>query len=254
MVNRILKQIALASGLLPISVGFSDLANAASLRKGSTGSSAQVTGALPGQSLWGGYLTTEAGERCSSKTINGDFICNNGGNGDNILRLINPIGSANPFLAGGFEQTVCAMIYVFDDDEEMGECCGCPITSAGILTFSIDKDLTSNWGLQGDPEAGAHGNGAVAIVAATPNGPGSTCNPTNVPGYNVTVTNNLLGSITHNQIVTTNNPLEDLPGLTEVGLFDDGSGDPANLAYLQNQCGVLVGNGSGGGVCSCPVE
>jgi hypothetical protein len=42
-------------------------------------------------------------------------------------------------------------------------------------------------------------------------------------------------------------------GLTEVGLRDDGAGDPANLVYLQNECGLLVGNASGGAICSCPV-
>ena len=50
----------------------------------------------------------------------------NGSNGDNILRLINPNGAANGNLAGAKEQTVCAMIYVFDAHQEMGACCGCP--------------------------------------------------------------------------------------------------------------------------------
>ncbi len=44
---------------------------------------------------------------------------NGTGAGDNILELINPT-AANGDL--------CAMIYVFDDDEEMGECCGCALT------------------------------------------------------------------------------------------------------------------------------
>src|SRR5580704_14095847 len=52
-----------------------------------------------------------------------------GGAGDNIIRLVNPNGAANPLLVGNNEQDVCAMIYVFDDDEEMGECCGCPLSS-----------------------------------------------------------------------------------------------------------------------------
>ena len=29
---------------------------------------------------------------------------------------------------------------------------------------------------------------------------------------------------------------------------------PTNLNYLQAQCGALVGNGTGGGLCNCPAE
>jgi hypothetical protein len=39
----------------------------------------------------------------------------------------------------------CAMIYVFDDDEEMVECCGCPLSSADVQYFSVAHDLTANW-------------------------------------------------------------------------------------------------------------
>jgi hypothetical protein len=27
-----------------------------------------------------------------------------------------------------------------------------------------------------------------------------------------------------------------------------------NLIYLQNQCGAIVGNGAGRGICTCPTE
>ena len=232
-------------------------ANASSLRQGSTASSAQVTGALPGEVLWGFYET----------------FLSPLGNGDNILRLVNPNGAANGNLAGAQEQTVCAMIYVFDQEEEMGECCGCPLTSAGLATFSVNKNLTADWGLRLIPEHGSlsNANGSLAVVAAAPNttgclagGGGKACNggcdPTNVPGYSVTTANNLLGSITHNQAIFELTGLQ-VParpigqfGLTEVPLNDDGAGDPTNLIYLQTQCGALIGNGSGGGICTCPIE
>ena len=177
------------------------------------------------------------------------------------------------------KQTVCAMIYVFDDDEEMGECCGCPLSSARLKTFSVNANLTSNWGLRGGPEGGEHDNGAIAVVASSPNtvgvliggstfsNPGgggraglclgtACCDPTNAPGYSVTTTASLLASITHNQIVqfgpTTS--IEGFTQITETALFDDASGDPTNLVYLQSQCGALIGNGSGGGVCDCSVR
>jgi hypothetical protein len=159
------------------------------------------------------------------------------------------------------------MIYVFDDDEEMGECCGCPLTSAQLATFSVEFNLTNNWGLTGGPEGGDHSNGAIAIVAAAPNttiltpgGGGEAanggCDPTNVPGYSVTTASNLLGSVTHNQIVQEGSSGSDAAtsGLTEIGLFDDAGGDPTNLIYLQTQCGAIIGNGSHGAICTCPIE
>lgn len=247
-------------------------ANASSLRQGSTGVAAGSTGTIPGQVLWGYYESTFEGSLCFATGTGPEEFphgCNHQGNGDNILRLINPNGFANTNLAGAISQPVCAMIYVFDDEEEMGECCGCPISSAGLLTFSFNHNLTSNWGLS-NPAGGFQGLGSVAVIAASvntgilgnplsSNGKGCAssqsgacnggCDPTNTPGYVVTTVNNLLGSVTHNQDVAPEDS-----GLTEVSLADDGGGDPTNLIYLQNQCGALVGNGTGGGICNCPVE
>ena len=39
--------------------------------------------------------------------------------------------------------TTCAMIYVFDTSQAMEECCGCPLTADGLLTFSITNDLAA---------------------------------------------------------------------------------------------------------------
>jgi hypothetical protein len=91
---------------------------AASLRNGSVGAQDTSVGG-PGEVLWTYFDTTGPD-----------------GNGDNILTLINPNGSANPELVDD-SPDACAMIYVFDDDQEMGECCGCPISPAGIETWSV---------------------------------------------------------------------------------------------------------------------
>lgn len=260
------KGLCLAAGIFLAAFGISASANASSLRQGST-SGAGSTGTIPGQVLWGYYETTFDGVLCGGTSPIPDG-CNHQGNGDSILRLVNPNGFANTNLAGAISQPVCAMIYVFDDDEEMGECCGCPLSSTQLATFSFNGNLTSNWGISG-PEGGFEGLGAIAIVAASVNteivgvGPSSNgqgcalgqsgacnggCDPTNIPGYVVTTNNNVLGSITHNQSVP------NIDGLTEVSLADDALGDPTNLVYLQTQCGALVGNGTGGGICNCPTE
>lgn len=195
---------------------------------------------LPGSALFGYYDVDE-----------------DTGGGDNILVLVNPSGNGN--FSFGRVQNACAMIYVFDDDEEMGECCGCPLTPAQIATFSVEFNLTSNWGIRGI-DGVDNDSGTIAIRSTLPNAPNCQsfsepgtiapacnggCDPTN--GYNGTPT--LLGSITHDQII-------DHPPstLTEVSLFDNGPGDPMNNTYLIQQCAALVGNGSGGGICTCPTE
>jgi len=151
------------------------------------------------------------------------------------------------------------MIYVFDDDEEMNECCGCPISSGGIASFSVENNLISN-------SVNLDHFGAIAVVAAAQNdlttaAPNNGkfcpvtasaacnlgCDPTNNPGYTVTPTNNLLGSMTESGGIVSG-----ISGVIEIPLFNDAGGDPTNLLYLRSQCGALVGNSSGAGICNCP--
>jgi len=263
--------ITLSALLLVIARGPSASAGDASIRNGLTrriitAPNDGVPTVLPGQILWTHYETKQPFSTCPDPEL--PASCNSGGNGDAILRLINPNGSANPGLQSGAEQTVCAMIYVFDTNEEMGECCGCPLSSAKLATFSVEKNLLSNFIYGG---ANDYGNGTIAIVAAdqdtglvtstssASNGQGcifgqsgacnSGCDPTDFPAYTVTTNNDLLGSMTHNQYVESNSGTT--TGLTESSLYDDGQGNDANLMYLQLECGVLVGNGSGAGTCNC---
>ena len=271
MKNHPLKTLVLALGVSVAAVGMSASANAGSLRQGSTASSGAVVGSRPAAD--GIETRIPPVDLCPPGTGPGD-LCNTVSDGDNIIRLINPNGSGNGNLAGAKTQTVCAMLYIFDDDQEMGECCGCPLSSTQLATFSVQNNLTSDWGLQGGPEGlngfpGETSVGSFAVVAAAPNttactggGGGAACNggcdPTDLPGYSVTSANNLLGSITHDQIIVTpilsTTSAEAIAGVTETALTDDSGGEPINLIYLQTQCGALVGNGTGGGICNCPTE
>src|ERR1700758_2472735 len=54
---------------------------------------------------------------------------------DATVRISNP---------GLFYGNVCAMIYVFDADQQMTECCGCIETHNGLRTLSVRNDLTKN--------------------------------------------------------------------------------------------------------------
>ena len=55
--------------------------------------------------------------------------------------LDNNVNVVNPTKANG---SICAMFYIFDSSEEMGECCGCPITPNDRLTGGVVKDFLSN--------------------------------------------------------------------------------------------------------------
>jgi hypothetical protein len=150
--------------------------------------------------------------------------------GDNLIRLENPTS-----LNGN----MCAMIYIFDTREEMGECCGCPLTPNQMLHDSIKHVIGSSWELA----PGSPTRGVIQIVSAVPNN-GRQCSPFQL----YTPTPTLNGWITHAQTVA------GIPGLTEVALTDNGDADPTEGTFLINLCGAIVGNGSGAGVCTCPLS
>jgi len=277
-------------------VGCSTAATAATLGRGSSSSPSDGIIPVPGPVLWTYYQLLYTVNVSTAPDV--PPLVSGSIGADNIIRLINPNGTANPSASGGSEQFECAMIYVFDDDEEMGECCGCPLSPAKLTSFSVEHELTSDWGVAIADPTGGNRIGAIAIVATAQNpallalpggGPSNGqgcaagqsqgcnfgCDPTSSPGYFASNQNNLFGSRTGLQLscsttgsVVPNgfsgvdqNFLVELPeggtvlcpgGLTETGLFDNHEGDPTNLIYLQRQCGQLIGNASGTGICRCP--
>ena len=73
---------------------------------------------------------------------------------DETVRIIN--GGAT----GG---NLYADIYVFDDSEELQECCSCQVTPDGLLSESVNKNLTAN------PITGIKPTRGVIKVIASPN-------------------------------------------------------------------------------------
>jgi hypothetical protein len=56
-----------------------------------------------------------------------------------------PDGTLRIISDGGDEYVyVTAAIYVFDDSQEMISCCGCFLTADGLLSESVNKELTAN--------------------------------------------------------------------------------------------------------------
>src|ERR1017187_8145440 len=67
-----------------------------------------------------------------------------------------------------------ANIYVFDDSEELTECCSCLVTPDGLLSESVNKNLTAN------PITGIKPTRGVIKVISDPDGDPS--NPGNQTG------------------------------------------------------------------------
>jgi hypothetical protein len=137
----------------------------------------------------------------------------------------------NPGLTYG---NLCAMIYVFDNDQQLTECCGCIETHNGLRTLSVRNNLTSN------PLTGIRSNnGVIKIVSAAVNN--SPCDPT----ANVKPTANLRAWVTHIQ-----NAVGTAFPITETESSDSTLG-ATELANLQAQCSFVNILGSGHGICSC---
>ena len=137
----------------------------------------------------------------------------------------------NPGLTYG---NLCAMIYVFDADQQLSECCGCVETHNGLRTLSVRANLTSN------PLTGVVSrNGVIKIVSAAVNN--SPCDPTS----NVSPKANLRAWVTHVQ-----NAVGTAYPITETESSDSTLG-ATELANLQAQCAFVNILGSGQGICSC---
>src|ERR1700729_3197290 len=65
-----------------------------------------------------------------------NYFSNNAGSAPDATVRID-----NPGLTYG---NLCAMIYVFDADQQLSECCGCVETHNGLRTLSVKRDLTSH--------------------------------------------------------------------------------------------------------------
>jgi hypothetical protein len=185
-------------------------------------------------------------------TVN--YFANNGVSGapDATVRITNPGtavggvlpeapvltigGSSSTTAPAGSNGNLCAMIYVFDNDQQMDECCGCLTTPDGLRTLSVTKDLTSN------PLVGTVVNhGDIKLVASVLTG--SPCDPTILEIYNGV--DELRAWATHTQ-----NKVGTAYPITETA-FSDVQYSIGELFSLTNDCYFVERLGSGHGICSC---
>ncbi len=133
----------------------------------------------------------------------------------------------NPGTSGG---NLCAQIYVFDPYQELSECCACLVTPNGLLTLSVDKDLTSN------PLTGVKlSSGSVEIISGVVPSNG-VCSPLNgIVSPTIRAWTTHIQNSTYAETETENSDTQ----LTE-----------GNVNLL-NDCYAVALVGSGAGVCSC---
>jgi len=174
-----------------------------------------------------------------------NYFANNTTSGapDETVRIDNP----------GTDSTadLCAMIYVFQNDQQLTECCGCVVTSNGLRTLSVTNDLTSKplTGISTKPA-----NGVIKIVSATVNGGGLTppCDPTGVTTSfgtsqeNVAPTPSIRAWGTHTQ-----NKVGTAYPITETEFSDATLSEAELTENLEANCAFVQHLGSGKGVCSC---
>jgi len=157
---------------------------------------------------------------------------------DAAVRIANPGAASNE--AAGENGDLCAMIYVFSSDQQMSECCGCPVTTNGLRTLSLNKDLTSSPSASGAKLQ----NGLIKIVSTLQNGTApSLCNASAA----CSPTPNLRAWATH---VHGANPAFTATEEAFEG-SDLNSGEFASNAGLVARCSEITASGKGAGQCSC---
>jgi hypothetical protein len=142
---------------------------------------------------------------------------------------------------GSFEDAVnlCANIYVFDNTEEMKECCSCLITPDGYLDLSVNSNLLGNILDHGTKPT----RGIIKVVSSSFLTSTGLCTPTDFDPFS-----GIKGWLTHVQKAATAGTFS----LTETPLTDSALNIPDELEVnLQETCSFVESLGSGTGVCSC---
>jgi hypothetical protein len=152
---------------------------------------------------------------------------------------INPIGSdqlvriINPGVSG---ETLCADIYVFDDQQEMVECCSCSISADGLLTLSLKNDLTANSLLGTPPD-----RGVIKILSSR-----EFAGPCQLlDAENPFVTPNLRAWMSHLELGNGVLALSDVR-------FDRSILSQPEAFFLPQACRFVTDFGGAKGICQCP--
>jgi hypothetical protein len=160
----------------------------------------------------------------AADTLKVDYFANanTAGAPDATVRL------TNPGTAGG---NLCAAVFVFDQHQEMSECCSCFVSPDGLRTLSVNTDITGN------PLTGVTLNTGAIKIVSTATVAGACPLPTRLnPMATVRAWSTHIQNA--NFAVTETAAQDATLSATEVG-------------RLQAECSAINIDGSGKGICSC---
>ena len=131
----------------------------------------------------------------------------------------------------------CANIYVYAADQQLAECCSCPVSANGLVHENVQKDLLGNTLTRVVPN-----EGVIQIVSSVDTG---VCDPTT---FNPDIAPEVDSWVTHVQNkVGTAFPITEDRG-------DEEFLSVPEILTLQGDCYFATRLGSGFGVCSCNPE
>jgi hypothetical protein len=161
---------------------------------------------------------------------------------DSTLRIVNDGSASTAEVEGQPNGKLWASIYVFDDSQELQECCNCFISADGLLSESVNKELLAN------PLTGKVNHvGVIKVIGSKGNDP---TNNTPAPGlkgnYSYDIATNVVtdGKVKKavNAYLAIEHPLADSNLVS------------AEQASMQNSCSFAITLGSGAGTCTCTPE
>jgi hypothetical protein len=138
---------------------------------------------------------------------------------------------SNPGIDGN---SLCAMVYVFDQNQQMAECCGCVISPDGLRTLSVQKDLNDN------PLTGVRSTTGSLMIVPADYSSTSSCDASSMTPDGLSV-----AWATHLQATS-----QSKYSISETPFSATPLNDTLSSA-LQAQCQFIQQLGSGQGICRC---
>ena len=170
---------------------------------------------------------------------------NTGGAPDATVRVINDGTQATADVEGVLNGNLWAAFYIFDDSQEMRSCCACLITSDGLLSESVNLQLTYDE----FTGRGEMSRGVIKLLSSKSSDP---TNPVPAPGLRAWATH-----IQGNAVVPDGKIKQAAvsgPWYVTETQFADANLSRTELLNLGQTCSFGITIGSGYGVCPCTPE
>jgi hypothetical protein len=142
--------------------------------------------------------------------------------------------------SGSVPGSICVNAYAFSPDEQIVDCCSCPVTPDGLVSLSGRGDLTSNSLIRG-----VQTSLVVKLLATIPIGGTCTNSALGVTTASLAPGMAAWGATLHSNSATAGRQFD----LTEKA-FVPSNLSVGELGRLNNTCNLLVAQGSGFGICN----